>query len=94
MSVPLAGDLYNVNNPPLPSEFSGLGITPGILVTCYAVTNGPDRNLYWVYDDIKSSASAIQAPVRRGACFETRDSIGVSQQRSLLTDACSTCTST
>ena len=92
MSVPLAGDIYN--NPPLPSEFTGLGITPGILVTCHAVTNGPDRNLYWVYDDIKSSASAIQAPVRRGVCFETRDSIAVSQTRTLLTDACTTCNHT
>lgn len=89
MSVPLYGDLYN--NPPLPTEFTGLGITPGILVTCHAVTAGPDRHLYWVYDDIKSSAPAIQAPVPRGVCFETRDSIAVSQGRSVPTDACTTC---
>ena len=92
MSVPLAGAIYN--NPPIPSEFTGLGITPGILVTCHAVTSGPDRNIYWVYDDIKSSDTAIQTPVSRGVCFETRDSIAISQARALLTDTCSTCNRT
>ena len=92
MSVPLGGDIFN--NPPIPSEFTGLGITPGILVTCHAVTNGPDRNIYWVYDDIRSSDTAIQTPVHRGVCFETRDSIATSQARALLTDTCSTCNRT
>jgi hypothetical protein len=59
--VPLPGDLHN--NPPIPTEFNGMGITPGILATCHAVTAGPDRNIYWVYDDIKSSDTAVQAPV-------------------------------
>ena len=80
--VPLPGDLHN--NPPIPTNLAGLGITPAILATCHAVTSGPDRNLYWVYDDIKSSDSAIQAPVSRGSCFETRDSITVSQGRADL----------
>ncbi len=90
--LPNSGDIYN--NPPIPPEFTGLGITPGILVTCHAVTTGPDRNIYWVYDDIKSSDAAIQAPVPRGVCFETRDSIAVSQHRALPTDTCTTCNHT
>ena len=90
MSVaPAPGDIYNA--PPLPAEFTGMGVTPGILVTCHAVTAGPDRNIYWVYDDMKSSATAIQTNVRRGTCFETRDSIAVSQLRTTLTDICTTC---
>ena len=88
--VPVAGDIYN-NPPHSQLNLLVLGITPGIVVTCYAVTNGPDRNIYWVYDDIKSTDTAIQTPVRRGVCFETRDSIAVSQQLSTLTDPCSTC---
>ena len=77
-AVPMPGALYS--SPPIPGDFAGMGITPGILATCHAVTNGPDRNIYWVYDDMKSSATAIQAPVSRGTCFETRESIALSQQ--------------
>ena len=90
MSVtPAPGDVYN--NPPVPADFAGMGITPGILVTCHAVTTGPDRNIYWVYDDIKSTSTAVQTPVPRGVCFETRDSIAFSQGRTEPTDTCSTC---
>ena len=90
MSVaPAPGDVYN--NPPIPADFAGLGITPAILATCHAVTSGPDRNIYWVYDDMKSSATAIQTAVVRGACFETRDSIAFSQSQTGPTDLCSSC---
>src|SRR5690242_11297966 len=90
MSVaPAPGDVYS--NPSVPADFAGMGITPGILATCHAVTTGPDRNIYWVYDDIKSTATAVQAPVPRGVCFETRDSIAFSQGRTGPTDTCSTC---
>ena len=92
MSVaPAPGDIYNINNPPFPSDFNGMGVANGILATCYAVTAGPNRNLYWIYDDMKSSDAAIQTNVACGTCFETRDSIAVSQQRTALTDACATC---
>ena len=92
MSVaPAPGDIYNINNPPFPSDFNGMGVSNGILTTCYAVTAGPNRNLYWIYDDMKSSDTAIQTNVPRGTCFETRDSIAVSQQRTALTDTCATC---
>ncbi len=90
-AVPAPGDIYNINNPPFPTEFNGMGVANGILATCYAVTAGPNRNLYWVYDDMKSTDCAIQANVPRGTCFETRDSIAVSQRRTTLTDTCSTC---
>jgi len=86
---PLPGALYS--SPPIPIDFAGMGVTPGILGTCYAVTSGPDRNLYWVYDDMKSTSTAIQVPVPRGSCFETRDSIGVSQRITDLSQSCSTC---
>lgn len=92
MSVaPAPGDIFNVNNPPFPIDFDGMGLSRGILATCYAVTSGPNRNLYWVYDDMKSTDVAIQANVPRGTCFETRDSIAVSQSRTVLTDTCATC---
>ena len=90
-AAPAPGDVYDINNPPFPSEFNGMGVTNGILATCYAVTAGPNRNLYWVYDDMKSTDSGIQANVPRGTCFETRDSIAISQRRTMLTDNCSTC---
>ena len=64
--IPLPGALYS--SPPIPIDFAGMGVTPGILGTCYAVTSGPDRNLYWVYDDMKSTSTAIQVPVPRGSC--------------------------
>ena len=90
MSVaPAPGDVYN--NPPIPADFAGMGVTPGILGTCFAVTTGPDRNIYWVYDDMKSTSTAIQVPVSRGVCFETRDSIALSQRPTGQTDICSTC---
>jgi hypothetical protein len=90
MSVaPAPGDVYN--NPPIPTDFTGMGVTPGILGTCLAVTTGPDRNIYWVYDDMKSTTTAIQTPVSRGVCFETRDSIALSQHQTGPTDICSTC---
>ena len=90
MSVaPAPGDVYN--NPPIPTDFAGMGVTPGIIGTCLAVTSGPDRNIYWVYDDMKSSDTAIQTPVSRGVCFETRDSIALSQRKTVPTDTCSTC---
>jgi hypothetical protein len=88
-AVPLPGALYS--SPPTPGDFAGMGIPSGILATCHAVTCGPDRNIYWVYDDMKSSATAIQAPVPRGTCFETRDSIALSQRRTDLSQSCSTC---
>ena len=88
-AVPLPGALYP--SPPIPIDLAGMGITPGIIATCHAVTNGPDRNIYWVYDDMKSSSTAIQAPVPRGTCFETRDSIAISQRLSDLSQSCSTC---
>ena len=79
------------SSPPIPDDFAGMGIPSGILATCHAVTTGPDRNIYWVYDDMKSSATAIQAPVPRGTCFETRDSIAISQRITDLSQSCSTC---
>ena len=87
--IPMPGALYS--SPPIPIDFAGMGITPGIVATCHAVTSGPDRNIYWVYDDIKSSSTAIQAPVPRGTCFETRDSIALSQHVTDLSQLCSTC---
>ena len=87
-AIPMPGALYS--SPPIPADFGGLGIPSGILATCH-VTTGPDRNLYWVYDDMKSSDTAIQAPVPRGTCFETRDSIAVSQHINDLSQLCSTC---
>ena len=87
--IPAPGDIYN--NPPFPAEFNGMGVANGILMTCYAVTAGPNRNLYWIYDDMKSSDAGIQTIVSRGACFETRDSIAVSQRRTALIDTCATC---
>ena len=97
MSVPSAapapGDVYP--NHSIPNELyplrGGRRIASAILETCYAVSNGPDRNLYWVYDDIKSSETAIQAPVRRGTCFETQESIAFSQARSPIANHCYTC---
>ena len=88
-AIPMPGAVYP--SPPIPGDFAGMGITPGILATCHAVTTGPDRNIYWVYDDMKSSATAIQAPVSRGTCFETRDSIALSQRITDLSQPCSTC---
>lgn len=87
--VPAAGDIYD--NAQHPVDFAGMGVTPGIVITCYAVTTGVTRNLYWVWDDMKSSDTAIQTVVRRGTCFETRESIAVSQQLTTLTDPCSVC---
>ena len=40
---------------------------------------------------MKPSDTATQAPVPRGTCFETRDSIAVSQHINDLSQLCSTC---
>ena len=86
--VPAAGDFYD--NPTVPVDFAGMGVTPGIhyMLCCH---NGPDRYLYWVYDDMKSTDTAITTVVPRGTCFETRESIAASQLNTVLTDPCSTC---
>lgn len=87
--IPAPGALYA--SPPIPSDFAGIGIASGVLVTCHAVTHGHDRNIYWVYDTMPSSATAITTPVSRGTCFETRESISTSQQRTGALQSCSTC---
>lgn len=88
-ATPAPGALYA--SPPVPSDFAGMGITSGILATCHAVTSGADRNVYWVYDDMPLSATAIRTPVPRGTCFETRESIVTSQSQSDQSRPCSTC---
>ncbi len=72
-AVPNAGEPYA--SPPVPAAFTAVPITPAIADTVYAVTTSVDRNIHWVYRDMISSATAITAPVERGACFETQTSI-------------------
>lgn len=80
--IPSAGALYA--NPPVPVDFINdaavVAANPPapVLATCYAVTTGPDRNLYWVYSHMPASATAIVTPVTTSCCFETLQSIAVS----------------
>src|SRR5690349_25107708 len=74
-------------------DFAGLAPAPPapVLATCYAVTAGPDRHLYWVYAPTLSTATAINTPVPVGCCFETRDSIVTSQGKRSPRQRCRTC---
>jgi hypothetical protein len=89
--APAAGALHAA--PPIPAELMALvpAIGAAALSTCHAVTTGPDRNLYWVYSTLHSSATAITTPTIVGACFETRQSITISQGKTRATQICSTC---
>ena len=94
--IPLTGALYA--NPPIPTEFGTDAITVAAavpvttLATCYAVTTGPDRNVYWIYGHMAASATGIPlAPVGPPTCFETRDSIAVSQRKTRPRQICVTC---
>lgn len=94
--APPPGALYNA--PPLPGEFGvdpvvvAAATTPAALATCYAVTTGPDRNLYWVYGHMPMTATGIPvAAVTPGCCFETLQSIALSQGKVRPRQICTTC---
>jgi Retrotransposon gag protein len=94
--VPPPGALYA--NPLLPADF-GLdaatvaAIVPNTtLVTCYAVTTGPDRNIYWVYGHMAQTATAIPlGSVAPPCCFETQQSMATSQNKTRPRQICITC---
>jgi hypothetical protein len=92
-AIPLPGSLYAA--PPIPGDFAAFpaaAVVPvPILASCYAVTTGPDRHLYWVYTGIASSATAITTPVTPHCCFETQDSMAVSQGKTRLRQRCMLC---
>ena len=91
--VPSAGSLYA--NPPIPGDFAldaaAAAVPIPVLATSYAVTAGPDRNLYWVYSTMASTATAISAPVVSPCCFETRNSLAVSQRKTRARQHCTLC---
>ena len=93
-ALPLApaGALYAA--PPVPDDFAAhlaAAVVPApILSSCHAVTTGPDRHLYWVYSGMVSSATAIITPVTPSCCFETQDSMAVSQSKNRKESASST----
>jgi hypothetical protein len=97
-AVPPPGALYA--NPPVPAEFAAdptvatWAPAAAVLSTCYAVTTGPDRNLYWVYSHMPMSATAIPTPVTPACCFETFESIAVSQGKNRPMQKCITCRAT
>lgn len=93
--VPEPGCLYE--HPNIPVEFksdsavSKAAPDSSTLSTCYAVTTGPDRNLYWVYKHMPATATSIPAPVEPGCCFETIESMGRSQGKARPRQVCKTC---
>jgi hypothetical protein len=93
LPVPVPGALYAT--PPIPGDFAAhapaAAVPPPILSSCHAVTNGPDRHLHWVYSGMVSSATAITTPVTPSCCFETQDSIAVSQGKTRPRQRCALC---
>lgn len=89
----VAGALYAA--PPIPTDFTAhppaAAVSALILSSCYAVTTGPDRHLYWVYNGMVSSATAITTPVTPSCCFETQDSMAVSQNKTRPRQRCALC---
>ena len=98
MAAPPAGSFFAA--PPVPPDFAadpttvGSGVPATTLATCYAVTTGPDRNIYWVYSHMAQTATAIPLPnVNPPTCFETKESIAVSQGKTRPLQKCVTCNS-
>jgi hypothetical protein len=93
MAAPAAGALYTA--PPIPADFAAYppaaAVQTPILSSCYAVTTGPDRHLYWVYDGMVSSATAIATPVTPSCCFETQESMAISQNKTHPRQRCGLC---
>ena len=93
LAPPVAGALYAA--PPIPTDFTAhppaAAVSALILSSCYAVTTGPDRHLYWVYNGMVSSATAITTPVTPSCCFETQDSMAVSQNKTRPRQRCALC---
>ena len=93
LAPPLAGAFYAA--PPVPGDFAAYppaaAIAAPILSSCFAVTTGPDRHLYWVYNGMVSSATAITTPVLPSCCFETQDSMAVSQGKTQPRQRCALC---
>ena len=95
-AVPPAGALYA--NPPIPADFGNdprtvTAVVPNAtLATCYAVTTGPDRNLYWVYGHMPQTATAIPlGTLVPPTCFETQQSMATSQNKTRPRQLCVTC---
>ena len=94
--APAPGALYA--NPPVPADF-GLdaatvaAIVPNTtLASCYAVTMGPDRNIYWVYGHMIPTATAIPlGTVAPPCCFETKESMATSQNKTRPRQICIAC---
>jgi hypothetical protein len=93
MAAPAAGALYTA--PPIPADFAAYppaaAVQAPILSSCYAVTTGPDRHLYWVYDGMGSSATAIATQVTPSCCFETQESMAISQNKTRPRQRCGLC---
>ena len=93
MAAPAAGALYTA--PPIPPDFfaypPAAAVPAPILSSCYAVTAGPDRNLYWVYNGMVSSVTAITTPITPSCCFETQDSMAISQNKTYPRQRCGRC---
>ena len=93
MAAPAAGALYTA--PPIPADFAAYppaaAVQAPILSSCYAVTTGPDRHLYWVYNGMGSSATAITTPVTPPCCFETQESMAISQNKTYPRQRCGLC---
>ena len=93
MAAPAAGALYTA--PPIPADFAtyppAAAVPTPILSSCYAVTTGSDRNLYWVYNGMVSSATAITTPVTPSCCFETQESMAISQNKTYPRQRCGLC---
>jgi hypothetical protein len=91
--APLAGELYAT--PPIPVDFAANPLAAAVptlvLASCHAVTSGPDRHLYWVYNGMGTTATAITTSVTPPCCFETRNSMALSQGKTALRQRCVLC---